>query len=140
MLNLDRIEKELDIKLPSFFKKFHLEKAELINKFHNISNDFNYIVISSDTDWIIQYNRDFLKLPRSHGICRNKLCIGTDGCGNNSFISIIGDDQRVFFIDHEYAEQLMNQTINDFEWENEELEKYKSLEEYLKFYLEIYEG
>ena len=90
----------------------------------------DYITISSDADWMIEHNRDFLQLPNNEGICRNKICIGTDGCGNDSFISLVGDDKRVFFIDHEIAGDLIDPDTNDFRWEDKELEKFDSLEDY----------
>lgn len=139
-LDTAKVEKELGITLPKFFIEFHHQNVQLIAELRKVQNDFDYIIISSDTDWMIQHNRDVLKLPRQIGLCRGKICIGSDGCGNDSFISLIGDDKRVFFIDHEIAGELVDQQIGDFKWENEELDKFESLEDYVKFYIEIYKG
>ena len=134
-LDIEKVEKELGIKLPDFFIDFHRQQAQLLEELRNVSNDFDYITISSDADWMIEHNRDFLKLPNEAGLCRNKICIGTDGCGNDSFISLLGNDKRVFFIDHEIAGELIDEEINDFKWEDEEMTRYESLEEYVKFYM-----
>lgn len=139
-LDVEKVEKELGIKLPSFFTEFHRQNVEMIGELRLAANDFDYIVISSDADWMIQHNRDFLRLPREVGLCRNKICIGTDGCGNDSFISIVDDDPRVFFIDHEIAEKLIDIEIEDFRWEDEELNKFSSLTDYVKYYIEIYQS
>ena len=138
-LDIDKVEKELNIKLPQFFIDFHLN-SELITELRDLSNDLDYITISSDADWMIEHNRDFLQLPNNEGICRNKICIGTDGCGNDSFISLVGDDKRVFFIDHEIAGDLINPDTNDFRWEDKELEKFDSLEDYVNYIINIYKG
>ena len=138
ILDLHKIEQELALQLPAFFKQFHQEQQALITHFREVSNDADYIILSSDTEWLITHNRDFLGLPSTTGVYRNKLCIGTDGCGNDAFISLIAHDTRVFFLDHEESHEYFDQDINDFKWEDDNLTKYNSLEEYVRYYIEIY--
>ena len=88
---------------------------------------------------MIAHNRDFLKLPSESGPCRNKICIGTDGCGNDSFVSLSNDDPRVFFVDHEVSEDFFDPAVQDFDWEHEELEKFPSLKAYVEEQIQIYE-
>lgn len=139
MLNIKKIELELKVKLPEFFVGFHQRQQALIKTLRKVLNDEDYITLSTDANWIIEHNSQFLNLPNNKGFCRGKLCIGTDGCGNDSFIDLTGEDKRVFFIDHEIASELMNDAKDDFNWENEKLEKYSSLEEYVKFNIEVYQ-
>ncbi|MCT4622174.1 MAG: SMI1/KNR4 family protein [Schleiferiaceae bacterium] len=134
---IERVEKELKIQLPSFFKDFYDHQEKLIGKFKKLSNDEDYIALTTDFQWMIEVNRDFHKLPREEGIGRNKICIGTDGCGNDSFISLDGLDTRVFKIDHEIATELMDEEIGDFNWEDDRMEKYDTLESYLKEEIQI---
>lgn len=139
MLNIKKIELELKVKLPEFFVEFHQHHQELIKTLRKLLNDEDYITLSTDANWIIEHNSQFLNLPNNKGFCRGKLCIGTDGCGNDSFIDLTGEDIRVFFIDHEIASELMNDAKDDFNWEDERLEKYSSIEEYVKFNIEVYQ-
>ncbi|GAL80477.1 hypothetical protein JCM19274_767 [Algibacter lectus] len=66
---------------------------------------------------------------------RNKICIGEDGCGNYSFISTINNDKRVFFLDHDIAGELFNEEKYELDWENEKLQKHKSIGDYLKYHI-----
>lgn len=141
-LDFAKVEQELGVKLPSFFIEFHQNEEVLIQELRALNNDFDYITISSDADWMIEHNRDFLGLPRDEGMCRNKLCIGTDGCGNDSFISLDGKDQRVYFLDHEDIDEFgfIDEENEDFKWEHEELSKFDSPADYVKFYISLYKG
>lgn len=129
---MDKAEKELGIQLPEFFRRFYQEQSALIKKFKNLNRDEDYITLTTDFDWMLEFNRDFLQLPKSEGLCAGKICIGTDGCGNDSFISLSGDDERVFKIDHEIGQELFDENTGDMNWEDERMEKYASLEQYLK--------
>lgn len=137
--SLKRAEIALGIQLPDFFWDFYRNEARLIRKLRVVSKDADYIFLTTDFDWMIKHNRDLLQLPRTDGICRNKICIGTDGCGNDSFISLTGDDERVFFIDHEMAGELIDHDLNDFKWEDEELDKFDSLKAYVKYQIRMYQ-
>lgn len=134
---LKEVERALNVRLPGFLWDFYRNEWKLIQKFHKMNNDSDYIALTIDFDWMIEMNRDFLKLPKTEGLCRGKICIGTDGCGNDSFISLEAYDQRVFFIDHEIAGELIDPAINDFMWEDERLEKFNSLKEYLEYKIKI---
>ena len=129
---LEQLEQALNIKLPDFFLRFYSEEVKLINKFKKLSNDEDFIGLTTDFDWMIEYNRDFLQLPKTEGLCKHKICIGTDGCGNDSFISLETKDTRVFKVDHEIADDLLDDSTDDFNWEDERMEKYDSLRHYLK--------
>ena len=129
---IEKVEQELNIQLPSFFADFYKEKKKLIRKFKKLSNDDDYITLTTDFSWMIEFNRDFHKLPRTEGLCKNKICIGTDGCGNDSFISLDGKDTRVFKIDHEIANDLIDKETGDFMWEDDRMESYESLANYLE--------
>ncbi|TSE03677.1 SMI1/KNR4 family protein [Aquimarina algiphila] len=129
---IERVEQKLNIQLPSFFVDFYIKKEKLIRKFKKLSNDEDYITLTTDFNWMIEFNRDFHKLPRTEGLCKNKICIGTDGCGNDSFISLDGNDFRVFKIDHEIANDLIDKESGDFMWEDDRMGTYDSLEHYLE--------
>lgn len=128
---IEKVEQELNIKLPSFFISFYKEHEALIRKLKKISNDEDYITLTTDFNWMITFNRDFHNLPRKTGLCKNKICIGSDGCGNDSFISLDENDKRVFKIDHEIANELIDTKTGDFNWEDDRMEKYNSLKQYL---------
>ncbi|WP_421750277.1 SMI1/KNR4 family protein [Croceimicrobium sp.] len=129
---LDAAATELGIKLPDFLRTFYEERSDLIKRFKELSRDEDHITLSTDFDWILSYNRDFLQLPKTEGPCKNKICIGTDGCGNDSFIILEDPDKRVFKLDHEIANELIDPDTGDFDWEDERMEKYASLEDYLR--------
>jgi len=140
-INLDgltKFEKELDVKLPNFLWNFYRNESRLIGKLRKVSNDADYIYLTTDFEWMIVHNRDLLKLPKKEGICRNKICIGTDGCGNDSFISLSNSDQKVYFIDHEIAGDLIDTEVDDFRWEDDNLDKFDSLREYVKYQIKMY--
>ena len=137
---LAKVEKVLDVKLPHFLWDFYQNEARLIGKLRRVSRDTDYIHFTTDFEWMLSHNRDFLKLPKKEGICRNKICIGTDGCGNDSLVTLSNDDQRVFFIDHEIAGELIDPETDDFKWEDDELEKYDSLKAYVKDMIQLYRG
>ncbi|WP_042498734.1 SMI1/KNR4 family protein [Algibacter lectus] len=132
MIDLIKIEKELKVKLPDFFVKFHLEKNNLIKE---LINDSFELILYSDSDIIITTNKNLFKIPTDKGMFRNKICIGEDGCGNYSFISTINNDKRVFFLDHDIAGELFNEEKYELDWENEKLQKHKSIGDYLKYHI-----
>lgn len=138
-LDIPKVEKELGIKLPSFFTNFHLQNTQLIEELRNVSNDADYIIISSDADWMVEHNRHLLK-SSPEGLFSNKICVEEDGCGNYSFISIFGDDKRVFFIDHEIADEFIDKEDNAINWESDTLTKFENLVEYVKYNIEAYKS
>lgn len=62
---MDKAEKELGIQLPEFFRRFYQEQSALIKKFKNLNRDEDYITLTTDFDWMLEFNRDFLQLPKS---------------------------------------------------------------------------
>lgn len=135
---LAKVEQELKVKLPGFLWDFYRNESRLIRRLRRVSKDADYIYLTTDFNWMITHNRDLLKLPKTEGVLRNKICIGTDGCGNDSFISICGEDQRVFFLDHEIAGDLMDKEKDDFKWEDANMEKFPSLKKYVKYQIRLY--
>lgn len=97
------IEESLSIKLPTHFKNFHLYERDLIAKLRELQIDSNdeWECIATYPQFIIEQNRDFLQLPKYKGFAKNKICIGTDGGGNDSFMSLDEKDTNVYFLDHE---------------------------------------
>ena len=135
---LRNTEQALGTTFPAFLWKFYQEETALIAELKRRTKGDD-IFLTTDFDWLLTHNRDFLKLPSDSGICRNKICIGTDGCGNDSVISLLGDDERVFFLDHEIASELIDHDQNDFNWEHPEMISYSSLKEYVKEFIELYD-
>ncbi|MCB0735502.1 MAG: SMI1/KNR4 family protein [Flavobacteriales bacterium] len=130
--DLAAVESALNISLPAFVHDFYAHESALIQKLRKMANDEDYIYLTTDFDWMIEHNRDFLNLPNTEGFCRGKLCIGTDGCGNDTFISLSGDDPRVFCLDMDTTAELMDEATNDFRWEDDALIKHDSLKHYVE--------
>jgi hypothetical protein len=69
-----------------------------------------------------------LELPKSKGFSSNKICIGTDGCGNDSYISLDETDTNVYFLDHEsWAEDVgliydYDKNEYNFDFENDDID------------------
>lgn len=127
--DFDEIEKKLKIILPTSFKEFHLKKIDLIETLHKT---YEWEQLSIEREWIIESN-EYMSLPfdREDGLCKNKIIIGTDGCGNDSVISLDNSDPRVFVIDHEIASELISEETLDFDWDNERMTSFPNLEEYV---------
>jgi hypothetical protein len=86
-------------------------------------SDDHSIGIATDVNYIIEMN-NLLKLPSTTEPVRNKLAIGGDGCGSNSFIDISNPENTpVFQILHdEYAyEEIFDEEKDDFRWDHEGL-------------------
>ena len=127
--DFSKIEKELKITLPNSFKEFHLMKTDLIDELYKTHG---WEQLSVDSEWIIESNK-YMSLPfdREDGLCKNKIIIGTDGCGNDSVMSLDDSDSRVFIIDHEVASELISEITLDFDWDNERMPSCINLEDYV---------
>lgn len=115
---LKGIEAKFKVELPKFYKDFHLQDQELIVEAY-LADD---IWFSTNKKWLINHNRVFLQLPRADGLIRNKICIGTDGCGNDAFINLDENDKRIFILDHEIASDFLDEELMDYKWD--EMETY----------------
>lgn len=139
------IEAALQIKLPTYYKDFHLTEHDLVAKLRSLTITGIYqedqLYLASNSKWIIEHNRDFLNLPRRKGFLSNKICIGTDGCGNDSFISLDGNDTNVYFLDHESWEDDLGLEL-DFDFENNDVDwsvliSDKNLHDHVNRFIEI---
>ncbi len=135
---LAAVEQALNLRLPDFVWSFYEKQAELISELRLVSNDEPYIYLSTNFDWIVAQNRDFLHLPRASGPCRNKICLGSDGCGNDMFVHLTGTDETVYQLDHEIAWELFDEAADDFRWDDPQMNRWPSLIEYCRFCIEIY--
>lgn len=98
------IENELKIKLPEYYKDFHLSQIELILKLRKLEAD-DMLHLSTNPNCLKSHNRDLFEFSQNNKYLENKFCIGTDGCGNDSFMSFDENDKNFYFLDHESVEQ-----------------------------------
>jgi hypothetical protein len=94
------IESSLKIVLPSYYKDFHLSELELILKLRKLEED-DMFYLSTNPEWLISHNQSLFNRAKTDQYLSNKFCIGTDGCGNDSFINLDDNDDNVYFLDHE---------------------------------------
>ncbi len=132
--DFEKIEKALGIKLPEHYKIFHLTEKELLKKLRESDPwpEDHSIGIATDVNYIIEMNT-LMKLPSTSGPVRNKLAIGGDGCGGNSFMDITDPgNTTIFFLPHdEYEhEEIFDEDNDDFRWDHEGLKGQKSLKAY----------
>ena len=66
---LKDIERELNVKLPKFYKDFHFHKQDIIVEAYLADE----LWFSTDKMWIVNHNKEFLKLPRPYGVIKNKI-------------------------------------------------------------------
>lgn len=134
--SLSKIEEKLNIKLPSYYKEFHISQIELISKLRNLEND-DMIYLSTNKNWLISHNYNLFEQSKTSLYLKNKFCIGTDGCGNDSFISLDENDLNIYFLDHEVEPVL---EINQFGFLDPNLislNTHSNLSKYVNNYIEI---
>ena len=119
-MNFDRISAELNIELPKFYKESILDYP-----FTALDElDFVEENLERDIEWILESNIEL----RENGFFgqswpKNYFAIGHDGFGNYVFLSLIDNDKKIYFVDHDFLED-----INLLE----ELEYAPSMEEYIE--------
>ncbi len=94
------IESSLKITLPSYYKDVHLSELELIAKLRELQED-DMIYLSTNPEWLIHHNQYLFNRAKTEQYLSNMFCIGTDGCGNDSFINLDENDTNIYFLDHE---------------------------------------
>jgi hypothetical protein len=57
--------------------------------------------LSTNPEWLISHNQSLFNRAKTDQYLSNKFCIGTDGCGNDTFINIDDNDDSIYFLDHE---------------------------------------
>ncbi len=135
--HLEAVQESLHLRLPESVHLFYRQQQELISELRLVCNDEPYVYLSTDFDWVIRHNASFLKLPRETGPCRNKLCLGSDGCGNDMFVVLDERDERVFQLNHEIASELYDPVLDDFLWEHPEMSTWESLEAYTRYFIQL---
>ena len=119
-MNFDRISAELNIELPKFYKESILDYP-----FTALDElDFVEENLERDIEWILESNIEL----RENGFFgqswpKNYFAIGHDGFGNYVFLSLRDNDKKIYFVDHDFLED-----INLLE----ELEYAPSMEEYIE--------
>jgi len=118
---LASIEEQLNIKLPSHYKDFHLNNRALIQELRNSDSvpDDNSMWVSTDVGNIVEYNK-FSGIPKSEGPARNKFYIGGDGCGSSCFIDLLNSDNtKVYFVCPDDYNEIFDEQIDDFKWDSD---------------------
>ncbi|MBT2557702.1 SMI1/KNR4 family protein [Hymenobacter sp. ISL-91] len=134
-VDFDMIEQQLQIKLPAHYKNFHLQETSLIQELREGAlTDQAHLSLATDADWLPQTNQE-MGVPKEAGPCRGKFCIGTDGGGNDYFISIENSaDTIVYQAAHDGfpREEIYNEELDDFIWLHEGLQMGKDLRDFVK--------
>lgn len=117
--NLARIEEQLQITLPEFYKK---TITDYPFKAKN-ENDFIEDNIVKDTDWLIDVNKELRIIGFMGTQWPNHFyAIGHDGCGGFMFINLQKEDTTIYYADHE----------EEFDvYKLDELELFESMEEFV---------
>jgi len=104
-MNFDFLESEFGIELPEFYKQ------SISNYPFNAIDDLDFIEANlvRDLDWVIENNT----LLRDKGFFGQRwqhhyFSIGHDGFGNYFFISLKGNDTKIYCADHEFDFDLTN--------------------------------
>lgn len=98
--SISYIENSLKITLPSYYKDFHLSELELILKLRKLEED-DILYLSTNPKWLISHNQYLFNRAKTDQYLSKMFCIGTDGCGNDSFINLNDSDNNIYFLDHE---------------------------------------
>ncbi|NVO30363.1 SMI1/KNR4 family protein [Hymenobacter lapidiphilus] len=133
--DFNRLEQELRVELPVYYKNFHLQETELIQKMRQGPlTDQEHLSLATDAEWLLQTNKE-IGVPRQVGPCRGKFCIGTDGGGNDFFISLeTSADTTVYQAAHDGfpREEIYDEEIDDFIWSHEGLHMGQDLKDFVK--------
>jgi SMI1 / KNR4 family (SUKH-1) len=126
--DFQKIENALDIQLPLHYKKFHLERHDLLlrlNKAQSAIDDNMDVYTHADS--IIQDNKMF-------AVPKNKIIIGQDGCGGYYFIDISpnSNDETVYTIPHDVLDEdeIFDKEANDYIWTHPDCQTAENLAQY----------
>ncbi len=121
--DLQRIETELSLTLPVFYKKTMLDYPLPGGNAENFGLcTCPREIIEKNTG---NRNKGFFGVPWP----KHLFVIGFDGCGNYYFIDLHGDDQRIYLADHETV--FNPSSLDDIG------EKYENMGAYVKYLEEI---
>ena len=133
--DFNKLEQELQIELPAHYKKFHLQEIALIKKMREGPlTDQDHLSLATDADWLLQTNQE-IGVPVLTGPCRGKLCVGTDGGGNDFFINLENPgDTVVYQAAHDGfpREEIFDEKLDDFIWSHDGLQMGRNLEDFVK--------
>ena len=104
-LELLEIEKELDIILPEYYRRFQIAYPQQL-----IELKFNEEYFSNDPKWLTEIN----SMIRSNVLFKDFFCIGMNGGGDSYFIKTNGYQELVYLMDHEEASEIDE---NELTWE-----------------------
>lgn len=136
-MKLEKIETELNIKLPISYVLFHQSQTALINKLRDKEPDKS-IYLATDENWIIETNK-MLDLPKSTGMMNGKICIGKDGCGSYFLINLDGNDTTVYSTEHDACEweEVFDSKKNDLNWNHKTLKSAENLKCFVEYFLTL---
>lgn len=130
--DFEKIETTLNIELPLHYKKFHLERHDLLERLNKAQLELDENMhLYTNVDCLIDDNKMF-------AVPKNKMIIGQDGGGGYFFMDITPNttDERVYTIPHDSfdEDEIFDKETNDYKWDNDECQAADNLVHYVTKY------
>lgn len=135
--DIEKIEFELSIILPSHYVSFVLEFPNVLKIVHDKFEDSTFSQFYDNSDRLIELN-NLLRLHWPDKLIKNRFCIGESGCGDYFLINLEDPfDTKVYLFDHEECAETCYDENNDI-WHWDRFPQYENINAYEESILMIY--